>query len=184
MKYYWILLHMTLAFALVSCGASPASAEQFQFQLTEDTQSQENPAQEPPLDSPESESDLPQLPVPTVGSVVITNTTATPISPGTSASALTPTPTLQKLAEQAMEDLANQLSIDVNQIELTKIVPAKWPYDNLGCPLPEAGSIDTNTPGYQILLKANDQVYTYHTDGKNWIGLCKVKQPDEIRTLP
>ena len=182
MKYYWILLLMTLAFALMGCSASPASAEQ--SQPVKDTRPQENPPQEPSLDSPESDNDLPQVPVPTVGSVLITNTTATPISPETSASALTPTPALQKLAEQAMEDLANQLSIDVDQIELTKIVPAKWPYDNIGCPLPEAGSIDTSTPGYQILLKADDQIYTYHTDGKDWIGLCSIKPSDEIRTLP
>ena len=184
MKYYWILPLMTLAFALVSCSVSPASAEQSRPQPTEDTQPQESPSKEASLDSIESDSDLPQLPVPTRGSVVITNTTVTPISPETSASALTPTPALHKLAEQAKEDLANQLAIDVDQIKLAKIVPAKWPYDSIGCPLPEAGSIDASTPGYQILLKANDQVYTYHTDGKSLIGQCNVKPPDEIRTLP
>ena len=184
MKSLWILPLVLLALTLVGCNASQASAGRSESQPVKDTRPQENPPQEPSLDSPESDTDLPQVPVPTVGSVLITNTTATPISPETSASALTPTPALQKLAEQAMEDLANQLSIDVDQIELTKIVPAKWPYDNIGCPLPEAGSIDTSTPGYQILLKADDQIYTYHTDGKDWIGLCSIKPSDEIRTLP
>ena len=63
-----------------------------------------------------------------------------------------------------------------------KVVPAKWPYDSLGCPLSKTEN--ANTPGYQILLITNDEVYAYHTDGKVLIGLCSVKPPNEIRTLP
>jgi hypothetical protein len=184
MKFHQILLLIFLALVLVGCRASQASDRQSRPRLEEDAQPQQNPSQEQSPDSLESEYDLPHLPVPTVGSVVITNTTATPISPETSASGPPPTPALQKLAEQAREDLANRLNINIVKIELAKIVPAKWPYDSLGCPLPESGSVDTSTPGYQILLKADDQVYTYHTDGEGWIGLCNVKPPNEIRTLP
>jgi hypothetical protein len=127
---------------------------------------------------------MPPLPAPTVGSVVITNASETPAAPATSASALTPTPVLQKLAEQAREDLARRLSVSIDQIELFKVVPAKWPYDSIGCPLPGGESVETATPGYQILLLANDQEYMYHTDGKDLLGLCNVKPPNEIRTLP
>jgi hypothetical protein len=184
MKLYWILPLMILALTLVSCNASPVSAEQPQSQPTADTRPRKGPIQEPAINSPGSDSNLPQLPAPTVGSVVITNTTATPVSPGTSASALTPTPALQELAEKAKTDLADRLKVSVDQIDLLKIVPAKWPYDSVGCPLPDGVSIDTSTPGYQILLNANDEQYMYHTDGKSWIGLCNVKPPNEIRTLP
>ena len=184
MKFHWILPFIVLALVSAGCGALPASAKQSEPQPTEDTRPQKGPIQEPTIVSPEDNSNLPQLPPPTAGSVVITNTTATPISLESSVSALTPGPALQELAEQAREDLAKRLNIDVVQVELAEIVPAKWPYDSLGCPLPGAGSIDTSTPGYQILLKANDQTYTYHTDGKGWIGPCNIKPPDEIRTLP
>jgi len=88
------------------------------------------------------------------------------------------------LAQQARQDLANRLKLEVDQVDFLKIVPAKWPYDNLGCPLPEGKHIDENNPGYQILLKANGQMHTYHTDGKDWIVLCNIKPPNEIRTLP
>ena len=183
-KSLWILMLVLFALVLTGCNTSRTLAMKSESQPVEEIQLQENPTPGSSSDSPNGDPDSPQLPVPTVGVVVITNTTATPIPTKASASALTPSPTLQKLAEQAKENLANQLGIDINQIELAKIVPAKWPYDNLGCPLPEAGSIDASTPGYQILLKTDDQVYTYHTDGQGWIGLCNIKPPDEIRTLP
>jgi hypothetical protein len=109
---------------------------------------------------------------------------ATPLSSEISASALAPTPALQELAEEAREDLANRLNISIDQIDFLKVVPAKWPYDNVGCPLPNGESIDTSTPGYQVLLKARGQQYMYHTNGKNWIDLCNIKPPNEIRTLP
>jgi len=173
-----------LAFALVGCATSQASAGQSQPQPTEDIRPQKGPIQEPTINPPENDSNLPQLPVPTIGSVVITNTTVTPESLESSASALTPTPALQELAEKARADLADRLKVSVDQIDLLKIVPAKWPYDSVGCPLPQDGSIDTSTPGYQILLDANDEQYMYHTDGKDWIGFCNVKPPNEIRTLP
>ena len=184
MKFQWSFLMFFLALALVGCATSQASAGQSQPQPADDTRPQKGPLQEPTINPPESDSNLPQLPAPTVGSVVVTNATATPVSLESSASALTPTPALQELAEKAKADLADRLKVSIDQVELLKIVPAKWPYDSVGCPLPDGASIDTSTPGYQILLSANEEQYMYHTDGKDWIGLCNVKPPDEIRTLP
>jgi hypothetical protein len=182
MKFHWFLLLTFLALAVGGCSASQATAKKSQTLPTEDTRPQQGRLQEPPIDPPGSDSTLPQLPAPTVGSVLITNVTATPVSPATSASALTPTLALQKLAERAREDLARRLSVSMDRIDLLKVVPAKWPYDSVGCPIPETES--TNTPGYQILLISNDQQYMYHTDGKDWIGFCHVKPPNEIKTLP
>jgi hypothetical protein len=88
------------------------------------------------------------------------------------------------LVMQAKEDLADRLKVRIDQIDLLKVVQAKWPYDSIGCPLPNGVTIDTSTPGYQILLNANDEQYLYHTDGKDWVVPCVVKPPNEIRTLP
>jgi hypothetical protein len=184
MKIPRILLMLLLSLALVGCGPSQASIRQSQPLPTEDSQPQKSPSQEPSPGSSKSGSSLPQLPAPTVGSVVITNITATPLSSLTPAPSVTPDPAFQTLTQQAKRDLAKRLNIDADQVDFLKVVPAKWPYDSLGCPLPEAGRADTNTPGYQILLSANDQVYMYHTDGKDWLALCSVKPPNEIRTLP
>ncbi len=92
--------------------------------------------------------------------------------------------TINPLVAQAKADLADRLKVSIDQIDLFKIVQAKWPYDGIGCPLPNGVSVDTSTQGYQILLRANDEQYMYHTDGKDWVVPCIVKPPHEIRILP
>ena len=179
MKHYWILLLIFLVLTLASCQVAQISARKNQPELEVQAQP---PKQS--LDSLGEYSEGQGFVLPTVGSVVIANTTTIPGPTKTSPFAPTPSSVLQQLAEQARQDLAVQQNIDLVSIELVRIVTAKWPYDSLGCRLPDAGYIEKRTPGYQILLKANDQMYTYHTDGKTWIGLCNVKPPNEIRTLP
>jgi len=180
MNIRWISLLSLFAFVLAGCGSYQAGG---QIQDSAPSIPQEHPSKKPSVATPNNkDSSLPQLPAPTIGSVVITNTTATPMSSAASASALTPDPAFAGLIEQAKEDLAKRLSIDVSKIDLLKVVPATWPYDSLGCP--PANTENANTPGYQILLIANNEVFAYHIDGKDLIGLCSVKPPNEIRTLP
>jgi hypothetical protein len=184
MKTFSILLAILLVMVLIGCSPSQALVGLSQPLPADDNLPQASPSQVPFPGSSTSNPSLPQFPVPTVGSVVITNTTATPISSASSASSLTTDLNLQGLAQKARQDLANRLNLSIDKIEFQKVVPAKWPYDNVGCPLSDAERVDTSSTGYQILLSANNQIYIYHTDGKDWIGLCTIKPPDEIRTLP
>lgn len=178
MKTRWIPLLSLLALVLAGCGSYQADE---QIQDSAPSIPQEFPSKEPSVPST-NDSSRPQFPAPTVGSVVITNTTETPISSITSDYNITPDPAFENLTQQAREDLAGRLNIDIDQIVLFKVVSATWPYDGLGCPL--TNTEKTDTPGFQILLIANNQEYAYHTDGKDLIGLCSVKPPNEIRTLP
>lgn len=173
MRTLWISLISLLSLALAGCGASQDSGNQPQ-----PPQSEENPS------SQERNSPLTQLPVPTVGSVIITNTTATPVVSKTPEDSSPADPTFPGLTQEAMQHLANRLKVELDQVSYLKTVPARWPYDKLGCPLPEGKTTDENNPGYQILLAANGQTYTYHTDGIDWVVLCNIKPPNEIRTLP
>jgi len=91
---------------------------------------------------------------------------------------------LQSLVDEARQDLADQLNVEIDQIEEYKIVQAKWPYEAVGCPPNEAGSADQNSPGYQILLIHENQLYYYHTDGTSWLVFCNALPTNEIRTLP
>jgi hypothetical protein len=179
MRTLWISPIVVLGLALAGCGASQASMRQ-----SAESQPQKVPPQEPTPGSSESNSPLPQFPEPTIGAVVITNTTETPVSSFSPKDSLPDDPAFQGLAQQAKQDLAKRLGVELDQIDYLKIVPAKWPYDPLGCPLPEEKKLDENNPGYQILLAANGQTYTYHTDGIDWIVPCNVKPANEIRTLP
>ena len=185
MKTRWITLASLILLALAGC--SPSQVNRSSSSAKKDIEPQATLPQESfsvAIESTPEMKESPKIPAPTVGSVVITNTTATPISSQGSVPALAPDPILQRLAQRARQDLANSLNVNIDRIDLIKIVPAKWPYDSVGCPSPNLESIDTSTPGYQILLSANDQMYMYHTDGNDWLGLCTVKPPDEIRTLP
>ncbi len=181
MRVFWVSLLTLLALVLASCGGVSQAGEQ----ALENTPSnpQEPPSQEP-VSSSSEDTPFPKLPAPTIGAVVITNTTATPKSSTVFTLTATPDAAFQGMTQQAREDLAKRLHVSVNEIDLLKIVPARWPYDSLGCPIANTKNADPNTPGYQILLMADDQVYAYHTDGKELIGLCNVKPPNEIRTLP
>jgi hypothetical protein len=184
MKILWNSLAGLILLALAGCAS--LQVDQPSFAPAKGNESSVNQPQTavPKLTgNPPETTDLSILPEPTVGSVVITNTTATPIISSDSAAALTPDADLISLAQRARLDLADRLKISVDQIDLDKIVPAKWPYDSVGCPMP-VGGIEPNAQGYQILLKTGDQRYMYHTDGKDWIGLCTVKPSNEIRTLP
>lgn len=182
MRTYRILLIVLFSLALAGCAASRQRSGQSPDLPPPNPQ--EPPTEEPPRDSSKSNSPLSQIPAPTVGSVVITNTTATPVSSNSPEYSLPLTSTLEKLAQRARQDLASRLKLEIDQVGFLKIVPAKWPYDNLGCPPLEGKQVDENNPGYQILLTANGQTYTYHTDGKDWIVLCNLRLPNEIRTLP
>jgi len=179
MKTYWISLLLLFALVLAGCRSYQVDEKDSNSPLPV---SQENPLQKPALSSPQSASPPLKFPAPTIGSVVITNPTATPQSSTANDYTVTPDPAFESLTQQAKESLAKKLGIDIDEVSLLKIVPAKWPYDALGCPL--ADKEDTNTPGFQILLMANNEAYAYHTDGKDLIGLCTVKPPNEIRTLP
>jgi len=179
MKIYWISLLSLLALVVTSCGSHQADEK--------DPNSPSSTPQEvtsPKFISSSSENNSPppQLPEPTTGSVVITNTTVTPALSTPPNYMITPDPAFENLAQQAKEDLATRLNIDIDQIVLLKVVPAKWPYDSVGCPLSKTKS--ANVPEYQILLKADDQIYMYHTDGDSQVGICNVKLPTEIRSLP
>jgi len=180
----WISIFSLLSIVLVSCGSARASIKQPQALSAKDNQPEHNPPQETSSSSSENSSSLPLPPAPTQGSVVITNTTGTPASTSFQEYTIPLDPTFQNVAQQARQDLASRLKLALDRVDLVKVIPAEWPYDKLGCPLPEGKQVDADHPGYQILLKASGQMYTYHTDGKEWVVFCNVKPPNEIRTLP
>ena len=129
MSTRWILLISLLSLTLGSCGGSPQAA----IGKPPDLAPLDPPSQNPTSDSSKSGPSLPQLPAPTIGSVVITNTTETPISSTLSASALTSNPILESLAQRARQDLANRLKINVNQIDflfstqISKLLSRRYP---------------------------------------------------------
>lgn len=87
-----------------------------------------------------------------------------------------PTPfdaTVEALVQQARDDLARQISIDANQIELMDAASVTWPDASLGCPKPGMAYAQVMVDGMRIRFRAGGQVYEYHSGGNRAPFLCK-----------
>lgn len=82
----------------------------------------------------------------------------------------------QDLVAQAIADLAAQLGIDQNEIELLLFEAVTWRDGSLGCPQPGMGYIQVLIDGHRIQLRANDHIYHYHSGANEPPFLCKDPQ--------
>ena len=67
------------------------------------------------------------------------------------------------LVVRAAEDLAETLGVDVADVTLVSIEAVDWPDASLGCPEPDMMYAAMLTPGYRIVLSADEIEYEYHT---------------------
>ena len=70
--------------------------------------------------------------------------------------------------------LANQLGIDSSEVTVTSSEAVAWPDACLGVTLEDEMCAQVITPGYKIVLSANGNSYTYHTDQSgSWYRLIE-----------
>ena len=98
---------------------------------------------------------------------------STPLDPG-----------LEKIVTEVKDDLAQRLKIDLVHIELKEVASVTWPDGSLGCGKPGTEYLQVVTPGFHILLEADGQVFSYHTNTSNVIILCSEKPPRSISPAP
>jgi len=109
--------------------------------------------------------------------------TSAPLSPPQEDPQMTPSlPTpadtgLQNLIDKAVADLAQRLSIPLDQITLVEATPVVWPDSSLGCPQPGMVYTQVLAPGYLILLEANDTMYEYHANRDTYVISCENPSP-------
>lgn len=128
-----------------------------------------------PVDSPlTNEPPLPTAPAADAG----TDTITPPMTPNT------PEPAAQELISQTKTQLAQKLGIGQEEIFLFNVKAVEWPDASLGCPQTGEAYAQVITPGYQILLEANGQVFSFHTDKTDKVILCNARGPDEIFLTP
>jgi hypothetical protein len=77
-----------------------------------------------------------------------------------------------RLADLAKADLARQLNMSAEQIQVVKIEAVNWPDASQGCPQPGKMYAQVITPGYQIILSASGKEYDYHSNLRD-VFLCK-----------
>ena len=80
---------------------------------------------------------------------------------------------LNSLVGSAKEDLAQRLSIKVEQIEVIEAKSVVWPDASLGCPQPGMRYRQVPQDGALIRLRAEGRVYEYHSGGTRGLFLCE-----------
>jgi hypothetical protein len=87
-----------------------------------------------------------------------------------------PTPAsagLQGLLAEAKGDLAQRLSMPIEQIDLVELSSVVWPDGGLGCPEPGVAYTQVQVEGLIIRLRAGKQIYPYHSGGGTPPFLCE-----------
>ncbi len=85
----------------------------------------------------------------------------------------------KEITDLVQQDLAEQLNISKEKIQVVRVTAVEWHDSSLGCPKPGMAYLDVITPGYQIVLRADGQEYTYHTGSDSFV-LC-MPEKDEGR---
>lgn len=73
---------------------------------------------------------------------------------------------------RAAVNLADQLGIDVAEVQTVSIEQVEWPDSSLGCPRPGQNYLMVITPGFRIILEANGVKVEYHADTQGNVVQC------------
>jgi hypothetical protein len=112
----------------------------------------------------------------------MTSTTGITPSPSDVSSDLKNTETampdaMQVMISKAISHLSNRLGIPEDSIEVARAEAVVWSNASLGCPQPGMAYADILTPGYLILLEANNVDYEYHASKGTEIIYCENPTP-------
>jgi hypothetical protein len=81
------------------------------------------------------------------------------------------------IANQAKQDLAERLDVDVSDIDLTEQEQVEWSDSSLGCPQTGLAYLPVVTPGYRIIFEIGGKQHIYHTDLREQIVYCVDGKP-------
>jgi len=79
-------------------------------------------------------------------------------------------PLYPQVVDLAKKDLAHRLNISVEQIKLVRQEKVDWNDTSLGYPEEGMFYAAVITPGFRIVLKAEDKLYEYHSDYTRVVG--------------
>ena len=91
-------------------------------------------------------------------------------------------PGLRRLVDLATKDLIAKEGIDATEIEVLQAAYVSWPDSSMGCPQPGYEYLQVITNGSRIVLKADKQVYYYHSGGNKPPFRCV--KPSPLKPLP
>ena len=83
----------------------------------------------------------------------------------------------QDVANQAMTELAEKLSIQKDQISVISVQSVVWSDSSLGCPQPDMNYLMVLTDGYRVVLAVDDEPYYYHANKRGYGIFCESPNP-------
>jgi hypothetical protein len=83
----------------------------------------------------------------------------------------------QDVADQAMTELAEELSIQKDQISLISVQSVVWSDSSLGCPQPDMNYLMVLTEGYRVVLAVDEEPYYYHANKRGYGLFCENPNP-------
>lgn len=86
---------------------------------------------------------------------------------------ITAPPEAKGVVQIATEDLAQRRSLPLEEIRLLSVEAMEWSDASLGCPQPGMMYAQIITPGYRMVLEADGEAHTYHTDHDRIVVLCE-----------
>ncbi len=85
---------------------------------------------------------------------------------------VTPMSAYPSVVQLAATNLAKDLNIAPDQVEIRSVEQREWSDSSLGCPEPGRAYMQVITPGYKVILFANGREYEYHTNMQNMAIRC------------
>ena len=89
-------------------------------------------------------------------------------------------PGLQELITNVKTDLTGRLSIPLEEISLIEFTAVEWSDSSMDCPEPGMSYLQVITPGYRIILQANNNSYEYHSNRDSYFVYCEGQIPPVI----
>ena len=175
MKTAWITILVTLAIVLCGCSPSQTDGDDSLVVPPEDPKSPVSTVDPSakPQNPATAAAPLPLQPVSPVQGAI------TPMGPSMTSPY---PPDLQDLVDIAVKDLAQRLSVPLDEIKVSAVYDVIWPDAGLGCPRSGVAYAQVLTTGYLILLEYNSVKYEYHSDKKDYVVYCE--NPSAPLALP
>ena len=85
---------------------------------------------------------------------------------------------------RAVSDLAQRLGLSEGDIQVVSVEAVEWSDSSLGCPAEGMDYAQVITPGYEVILQVDQDVYSYHSDEGLLMVLCGEDGTPEILPIP
>ncbi|MCL4805418.1 MAG: hypothetical protein KJ046_14035 [Anaerolineae bacterium] len=91
---------------------------------------------------------------------------------------------LGRLIRAIATDLSAITGLTPDEIAFVSATPVVWPDGGLGCPPAGTSYVELQVEGLLVKMAANNQTYTYHTEGMSRFVNCRDGQPVSSGSVP